>query len=68
MSVSNDLAIDGNAGRYISMLNGANADKPPNIKRMEYFCFVVIKLEGIICVAKVSLENWIKSIYILNNS
>jgi len=56
MSVFNDFAIEGNAGRYMSMLNGAKADKPPRIKSMEYFCFVVIKCVGIICGAKLRLE------------
>ena len=44
MSVFNDFAIEGKAGKYISIENGANADKPPRIKSMEYFCFVVITL------------------------
>ena len=36
------FAIDGKAGRYISMLKGAKAESPPRIKSNEYFCFKVI--------------------------
>lgn len=38
--VCRSRAMAGKAGKYMSMLNGPNADSAPNIKRMEYFFLI----------------------------